>query len=130
MRSRVLVRFGGPLIPDDALRTLYGADPGPAAIQLTEQLDEALRAVTVLAPDFETSEILDTLRSLCAGGEQWLDLDGRADLARRIGEAWERRREDPGMANLMRDVTDYSDAIVVDVTDQFKQNLTEYIRNC
>lgn len=115
MRSRVAVRYGEAMPVDAEAVALHRRDSRAAARALTDRVEEAMRDVTVNAPDFETAEALRTLTSLVAA-----DLPGpgeRADVNRRIAELWEERRAEPGMATLLERIRHYQfvlDAFEID----------------
>jgi glycerol-3-phosphate O-acyltransferase/dihydroxyacetone phosphate acyltransferase len=102
MRGRVLVHYGAPM-------RVRGSAPPPGvapeehvreeARALTEVFDDALRRVTVNAPDFETQRALDVLRSALTEDDG--DLAEQAELSRLVGHAWETRAESEPMRALL-----------------------------
>ncbi len=105
MRSRVAVRYGEPLPVTEELIELHRSDPVAAARALTDQVDEAMRHVTVNAPDFETASALGTLRSLVATEHQ--SPAEASKLSGRINDLWAERRDDPEMQGLLERVRRY-----------------------
>lgn len=107
MRSRVLVQYGAPIVLDDALLALQREDPREAARKLTAQIDEALRAQTINAPDFDVLRVLDTVRRLYKPEGMSLSLAEQAELMRRFVESWERLKDTQEIADFYRDVQGY-----------------------
>jgi glycerol-3-phosphate O-acyltransferase/dihydroxyacetone phosphate acyltransferase len=107
MRSRVLVQFGAPIVLDEALLALQREDPREAARRLTAQIEEALRAQTINAPDFDVLRVLDCVRRLYKPEGMSLALAEQAELMRRFVESWERLKETPEIASFYRDVQRY-----------------------
>ncbi|MCP4501810.1 MAG: hypothetical protein GY822_17760 [Deltaproteobacteria bacterium] len=120
MRGQVLVQYGAPFFisDDDVQLRLRDAlknaeekkeDPNRAqARALTEIIDDALRAETVNAKDFETLRTLDTVRRLYAPPERRLSLKERSELHRRFLEHYERLEHLPEVKALYNDVTLYN----------------------
>ncbi len=114
MRGRVLVHYGAPMrvapAPGDDEESQRGA-----ARALTQQIDHALRDVTLNAPDFETQRALDVLRSLVSNEDQTDALAERAELNRLVRQVWETRTGDPRMRALLDQACAY--AAVLDALD-------------
>lgn len=122
MRGRVLVHYGAPLVVERA-ETGDEEAQRTAARALTERIDEALRDVTLNAPDFETQRALDVLRSLVSGDEQADALAERAELNRLVRDVWETRVDDPRMRDLLDQACAY--ASVLDALDMRDEVLQE-----
>lgn len=105
MRSTVAIRYGEAQEIPPEIVALQRTDSRAAARGLTDLVSEAMREVTINAPDIETASALGTLRSLVAGTEQGPGAE--AALAGRITELWEARRDDPEMQTLLVRVRDY-----------------------
>ena len=105
MRSRVAVRYGEALSIRPETMELYRSDSHAAARVLTDRVEEAMRDVTLNAPDFETAEALSTLTSLVAPEEP--GPGERAELAHRIADLWAERRHEPAMARLLERLRHY-----------------------
>ncbi|MCO4771494.1 MAG: 1-acyl-sn-glycerol-3-phosphate acyltransferase [Deltaproteobacteria bacterium] len=121
MRGRVLVHYGAPIrVPpprppqdgqteDETLRA--------QARDLTEVFDDALREVTVNAPDFETARALDVLRAALT--EHDTELAERAELSRLVADAWEDRADDPAMKELLDQARGYAQVLEeLDMSDE------------
>lgn len=111
MRSRVLVQFGAPLVVDNELIELNKTDSREAARKLTGYIDEALRAQTINAPDFDVLRVLDGVRRLYKPESMNLKLAEQAELMRRFVESWERLKDVPEIADFYRDVAGYLDLL-------------------
>lgn len=107
MRGRVLVSFGPGIEIDDAWRERWRADPREAASALTEEIERAMRAETINAPDFETLRVLDGCRRLYRPKERKLTLAERAEISRRFVDHWRRLRDVPEVDDLFDDVATY-----------------------
>ena len=82
-RGRVLVQFGRPI----QLRPAASAAEGTsreAARALTEDIELALRALTLNAKDFDTLRVLDGVRRLYVPEERELSLAEEAEVTRRL----------------------------------------------
>jgi len=66
-RSDVTVVWGEPITVSDAAREAYGEDPRAAVAMLTEEVDEAIRAVTVNLDRWEDLPLLEL------AGQVWTD---------------------------------------------------------
>ena len=114
MRGRVLVHYGAPI------RVLASTDQ-TAARALTQRIDDALRDVTLNAPDFATQRALDVLRSLVSVDDQTDALAERAELSRLVADVWEHRAEDPAMCAVLEQATAYGE--VLDALDMGDETL-------
>jgi glycerol-3-phosphate O-acyltransferase/dihydroxyacetone phosphate acyltransferase len=68
-RSRAVIEFGPPLdVPSELVEKFKngGSDKREAVSKLMNQVYDALKAVTVRAPDYDTLMVCDTLRLLLA----------------------------------------------------------------
>ena len=107
MRSCVAVHYGDPERITDEVLALYATAPRAAGHALTEQVDRAMRDVTVNAPDYETARALGTLRSLVADVDQSSAPGEATGLRLHLGDLWETRRDDPAMKALLDRVAQY-----------------------
>lgn len=90
-RSNVLVRFGPPIAVDRGWLARSEADPRKAARELTEQIDLALRALTIQGEDWETLRVLETVRRLYQ--PPGLSLEARVELGRRFAAGYEKVKD-------------------------------------
>jgi hypothetical protein len=107
MRSRVLVEYGPPLELDAARLAAFAADERAAVQALTEEVEAALRALTVNAPDYETLRVLTGVRQLYVPSDHALPLAAQTELTRRFLERWQELRAEPEVAALYADVRAY-----------------------
>jgi len=120
MRTQVLVQYGAPFFVTDAEVAQQLDDDAKEAVakgedadrqkarSLTELIDDALRAQTVNAPDFETLRTLDTVRRLYAPTDRRLSLSERSELHRRLLDHYERLQHLPEIKSLYDDVVLYN----------------------
>lgn len=108
-RGRVLVQYGRPLVLGEAHVAAYRADPRAAARRLTADIELALRALTLNAPDFETLRVLDGVRRLYVPDERAaaMPLEEEAEITRRLGAHWEKKRDVPEVRAFYADVESY-----------------------
>ena len=107
MRSRVLVQFGQPIVLDEAHVEAHRADSREAARDLTDEIDLALRAQTLNAPDFETLRVLEGVRRLYTPLDVELSLAERAEITRRVLQHYAELKDDPDIARLFEQVREY-----------------------
>lgn len=104
-RSRVLVQFGQPIeVASDRLRPTEGEDREEVR-GLTTEIEEALRALTVNAVDWETVRVLDGARRLLQ--RERLPLEERVELARLFNQIYPRVKDDPAVDKVYGEVRDY-----------------------
>ncbi|KAI9310321.1 hypothetical protein BX666DRAFT_1870358 [Dichotomocladium elegans] len=114
-RSRAVVSFGQPLEVDPADVEKYrqgGKAKREAITHVLDQSDEAFRAVTVNAPDFDTLLVIQAARRLYAGRKQ--SIDEAVQLDRNFVTGWSKLRgvDATGeMDTLMRKVRLYNDTL-------------------
>lgn len=107
LRGRVLVQFGAPLEIDDEQVRAFAADPRAAAHALTNDIELALRGLTINAKDFDTLRVLDGVRRLYRPPGKRLSLAERAEITRRFLDHYERLKDVPEIARLYDDVAVY-----------------------
>lgn len=107
LRGRVLVQFGAPVELDEEHVRAFREDPRAAAQALTAEIELALRALTINAPDFDTLRVLDGVRRLYRPPGERLSLAERAEITRRFLDHYERLRHVPEIARLYDDVAVY-----------------------
>jgi glycerol-3-phosphate O-acyltransferase/dihydroxyacetone phosphate acyltransferase len=92
-RSRVLLQFGPPLTVTPEHLVLQAQDPREASRAFTQQLDVALRALTVNAEDWDTVRVLDAVRRLYQ--PKVIRLEQRAELTRRFNAVYPTIKDEP-----------------------------------
>ncbi len=85
-RSRVVVWYGAPIEVGETWRDAFLRDDRAAARKLTEEIDTALRELTVNAEDWDTARVLNAVRRLYQ--PQGIQLWQRVELARRFNAAY------------------------------------------
>lgn len=108
-RGRVLVQYGEPIVLDEVWKARQRADPREAAKALTNDIELALRALTLNAPDFETLRVLDGIRRLYVpdARAKTMSLDEQAEITRRLGAHWTEKRDVPEVRAFYDDVESY-----------------------
>lgn len=94
-RSRVLLQFGPPLAVTAEHLALQAKDPREASRAFTQQLDVALRALTVNAEDWDTVRVLDGVRRLYQ--PKVITLEQRAELTRRFNAVYPTVKDEPAV---------------------------------
>ncbi|MDQ3037116.1 MAG: lysophospholipid acyltransferase family protein [Myxococcota bacterium] len=106
-RGRVLVQYGRAIVLDAEWRARHESDPRAAARALTAEIDLALRALTLNAPDFDTLRVLDGVRRLYVPIDRDLSLAEEAEVTRRLVAHWRAKHETPEVRALYSDVESY-----------------------
>jgi 1-acyl-sn-glycerol-3-phosphate acyltransferase len=118
MRSRVLVQFGAPLVVEGDARAPAADELRRGARALTTTLEQALRALTINTPDFDTLRVLEGVRRLYRPDHVTLSLTEQTALLRRFIAYWERLKDDVEVASLYRDIETYQHGLrALDLTD-------------
>ena len=99
-RSRVLVQYGTPLTIAPAT-----VPAGDAVKTLTTEIADALRRLTINAPDWETVRALDTVRRLYQPQE--ISIEERIELSRRFNTYYGAVAADPRVIDIMARVRAY-----------------------
>jgi glycerol-3-phosphate O-acyltransferase/dihydroxyacetone phosphate acyltransferase len=99
-RSRVLVQFGPPLVIEP------GRSTEPETVRaVTGEIDQAMRRLTINAPDWETVRALDVVRRLYQPQE--ISIEDRVELSRRFNQYYSAVAADPKVIGLMSRVRGY-----------------------
>jgi len=101
-RSRVLVQYGPPL-------TITENTEPDAVKTVTVEIADALRRLTINAPDWETVRALDTVRRLYQPQE--ISIEDRIELARRFNTYYGAVAAAPEVVELMARVRAYQDKL-------------------
>jgi glycerol-3-phosphate O-acyltransferase/dihydroxyacetone phosphate acyltransferase len=109
MRGQVLVQFGPPLVIDAGRLSAHEADERGAVRALTDDIDAALRALTINASDFRTLHVLDTVRRLYVPPGERLSLAQRGELSRRFLSRYESIQSEAPVRELYEAVSRYAD---------------------
>jgi len=108
-RSRALVQYGEPIVIDQSWTDRWQADSREAAAALTDEIELALRGLTVNAPDWDTLRVLDGVRRLYQPAH--IRLQQRIELARRFCEVYPTVADDPAVSALYGQVDAYLDRL-------------------
>lgn len=108
-RSQVLVRYGAPIPIDATLVAAFHADSRQAARLLTDRIEEALRELTINAPDWETLRVLHAVRRMYQ--PRHVPMEQRVELARRFCAIYPRVAELPEVRRLYDDVQGFLDRL-------------------
>ncbi len=99
-RSRVLVQYGPPLVIEP------GRSTAPETVRtLTSDIDQAMRRLTINAPDWETVRALDVVRRLYQPQE--ISIEDRVELSRRFNQYYSSAAAEPKVIELMSRVRAY-----------------------
>ena len=105
-RSRVLVQYGPPLKIEERTEPENEKD---AVKQVTAEIADSLRRLTINAPDWETVRALDTVRRLYQPQE--ISIEDRIELARRFNTYYGAVAANPQVVELMVRVRAYQEKL-------------------
>ncbi|KAK7195260.1 glycerol-3-phosphate acyl transferase [Novymonas esmeraldas] len=108
-RSRAYIEFGEAISPPSDLVHLFNTDKRKATGLFLEQLNAALRAVTINVPDYKTLNFLHSFRQLYQPPNCTLSGHDYLRLIRRLGNVIEEQRESLEFADFREKVESYSD---------------------
>jgi len=106
-RSQVLIEFGEPVVIDAEWLEAYAEAEQKTVVRLTKHLTEAIRAVTLNAPDWRTLRFIQTVRRLYKPSSRELSPSQYVELNRRFVEAYLADRDKPEIRELQDKVEDY-----------------------
>ncbi|KAI5922810.1 Sucrase/ferredoxin-like-domain-containing protein [Camillea tinctor] len=107
-RSRAVIEFGAPFqIPRDLVDKYKNNQRRDAIGQTLDMVYQALSAVTVSAPDYDTLMCIQGARRLYNTGKK-LPLPTVVELNRRLAIGFSKYKEDPRIIELMDNVKDYN----------------------
>lgn len=106
-RSQVLLEFGDAIIVGDEWAAEYEKDEQQAVRALTEKLAQALSAVTLNAPDWNTLRFTQTIRRLYKPSSVALSPAQYIELNRRFVSRYSEFSDDPEMVAFQAEVEDY-----------------------
>jgi glycerol-3-phosphate O-acyltransferase/dihydroxyacetone phosphate acyltransferase len=108
-RSRAVVEFGAPIGVTPDLVDMYKAG-GPkkreACGKLLEQVHDALRAVTLRAPDWETLQVVQAARRLYRAPGQHLTIGQTVQLSKYFMEGYLKYKDEPRVIKYNRQLRD------------------------
>lgn len=108
-RSRAVVEFGSPFeVPKELVDLYRSGDRREATRLLLEQIYQALIAVTVQAPDYETLMLIQSARRLYQAKGKKLPLPMVIELNRRMIKGYTTYKDDPRIQQLKKGINDYN----------------------
>jgi len=107
-RSRAVVEFGTPLeVPPELVEAYKNGNRREAVGQMLETIYNALVAVTVTSPDYDTLMLIQAVRRLYNPQNKPLPLPMVVELNRRLVKGYARYKDDPRIVSLKKNVMDY-----------------------
>ncbi|KAL8899087.1 MAG: hypothetical protein Q9207_006379 [Kuettlingeria erythrocarpa] len=108
-RSRAVVEFGTPIeVPKELVDLYKNGERREATKQLLETVHQALVAVTVSSPDYDTLMLIQAARRLYNPTGKKLPLPMIVELNRRLVKGYSHYKDDPRIVNLQKSVNDYN----------------------
>ncbi|KAL8921515.1 MAG: hypothetical protein Q9208_005669 [Pyrenodesmia sp. 3 TL-2023] len=108
-RSRAVVEFGTPVeVPKELVDLYKNGERREATKQLLETVHQALVAVTVSSPDYDTLMLIQAARRLYNPTGKKLPLPMIVELNRRLVKGYSLYKDDPRIVNLQKSVNDYN----------------------
>jgi glycerol-3-phosphate O-acyltransferase/dihydroxyacetone phosphate acyltransferase len=108
-RASVLLQFGEPLEMDAERLAAYETSPRETVRAVTDDLEEAIRSLTVNAEDWDTARILDGVRRMYQ--PERIQLKDRVELARRFNLTYPEVRDDPAVVEIAQRTRAYLDSL-------------------
>ncbi|KAL2350178.1 glycerol-3-phosphate O-acyltransferase [Cryomyces antarcticus] len=113
-RSRAVIEFGTPVeVPDELLALYKKGDRRDAVGQLLDMVYQALVAVTVTSPDYDTLMLIQAVRRLYNPHGKKLPLPMIVELNRRLVKGYTRYKDDPRIINLKKSVLAYNKQLMM-----------------
>jgi glycerol-3-phosphate O-acyltransferase/dihydroxyacetone phosphate acyltransferase len=108
-RSRAVIEFGQPLEVPKRLVEMYKNNERREAVgQVLDMVHQALSAVTVSTPDYDTLMVIQAARRLYNPTGKKLPLPVIVELNRRLALGYERYKNDERIVQLKKSVNDYN----------------------
>lgn len=108
-RSRCVIEFGQPISVDDELVQKYKAgDRREAVGQVLNEVQDALKSVTLQAPDYDTLMLIQAVRRLYNPKGKKLPLPAVIELQRRFLKGYAAYKDDPRVIKTRKAVLDYN----------------------
>ncbi|KAJ7917102.1 hypothetical protein B0H13DRAFT_1608668 [Mycena leptocephala] len=110
-RSRAVVEFGHALDVPTELVDMFkqgGPQKREAVAKFLDLIFNALKTVTVRAPDYDTLMLIQAVRRLYKTPGQHLTLGQVVELNRRLLEGYEHFKDEPRVQNLRKEVLKYN----------------------
>ncbi|CAK1364282.1 Glycerol-3-phosphate O-acyltransferase 1 [Cercospora beticola] len=111
-RSRAVIEFGAPIDIEPELVEQYSSGRKREAVgTLLDRVHDALSAVTVQAPDYETLMLVQAVRRLYNPKGRPLPLPTVVELNRRLIKGYRTFKDDPKIIKLRDDILAYNRAL-------------------
>ncbi|KAI9673197.1 MAG: hypothetical protein M1817_003060 [Caeruleum heppii] len=111
-RSRAVVEFGNPVeVPPELVELYKRGERREAVRSLLETVYQALVAVTVTSPDYDTLMLIQAARRLYNPTGKKLPLPMVVELNRRLVKGYTQYKDDERMIHLKRSVADYNEQL-------------------
>ena len=108
-RSRAVVEFGNPVeVPKELVDLYKKGDRREAVSQLLDTVYQALVAVTVTSPDYDTLMLIQAVRRLYNPTGKKLPLPMVVELNRRLVKGYTHYKDEPRVVALKKSVLDYN----------------------
>lgn len=108
-RSRAVVEFGHPIeVPKELVELYKTGERREAVSQLLDTVYQALVAVTVTSPDYDTLMLIQAARRLYNPTHKKLPLPMVVELNRRLVKGYVYYKDDPRIQSLKKAVSDYN----------------------
>ena len=108
-RSRAVVEFGNPVeVPKELVELYKSGERREAVSQLLDTVYQALVAVTVTSPDYDTLMLIQAARRLYNPTGKKLPLPMVVELNRRLVKGYTHYKDDPRIISLKKSVLSYN----------------------
>lgn len=108
-RSRAVIEFGNPIeVPPELVEMYKRGERRQAVSQLLETVYQALVAVTVTSPDYDTLMLIQAARRLYNPSGKKIPLPMVVELNRRLVKGYTHYKDDPRIQSLKAAVIDYN----------------------
>ena len=108
-RSRAVIEFGSPVdVPKELVELYKSGERREAVSQLLDTVYQALVAVTVTSPDYDTLMLIQAARRLYNPTGKKLPLPMVVELNRRLVKGYTHYKDDPRIISLKKSVVRYN----------------------
>lgn len=106
-RSQAYIRFGATIDVDEDWLSRFRNDEKQTAIELTDHLADALRQLTINAPDWRTYRVTQTARRLYKPASAQLTPGQYVELNKRFVDRYVADKDEPEVIELTADLENY-----------------------
>ncbi|KAH0548629.1 hypothetical protein GP486_007827, partial [Trichoglossum hirsutum] len=108
-RSRAVIEFGNPIeVPKELVELYKKGEKREAVRSLLETIYDALVAVTVISPDYDTLMLVQAVRRLYKPAHKKLPLPLVVELNRRLVKGYTQYKDDQRIIDMKKSVADYN----------------------